>query len=152
MKKSIIIFFALFLVLSLFADKVPSNYEDFEYVNKDGSLDWATFYAEWDTIPDSYYMYLTVYTSHSLHGVEPHKMLAKSMGGIMSDIYAFTHDNDICYIYRVWARKDFYYDIELIFSPWNFQNTKDIGWVPLGQKRYNYKDAIERWKFTINQY
>jgi len=154
MKKIIITFFAIFLGVSLFAEKVPSKYADFEYVNQNGSLDWETFYSEWDTVPNSYYMYFFIWTSNEEHGIEPHKMLSKNVGwGMFSSLVGPEYSkNDIYYTFQVWSRKDFYYSIVLIFSPWNYQDVKNVGIIPLGQKRYNYNDAIERWNFTINQY
>ena len=42
----------------LFGDEVSLGYGMYSYVNSDGTLDWDTFYAEWDKIPDSYFIYL----------------------------------------------------------------------------------------------
>ena len=37
--------------------------------------------------------------------------------------------------------------LEIIFSPFNF--TSDYSWIRLGQKRYSYNNAIERWNFML---
>jgi len=159
MRKSIFVIFGVLLICSiLFAERVKSEYADYEYKNRDGTLDWKTFYDEWDTVPNSYYMYLNVYSSSKRHGVEPYKMLAKEIGDMLSNAFGdHTQDNDIHFILREWLSETShhtytYYNVEIIFSPWNYQDAKKRDWIPLGQKRNNYNDAIERWNFTINQF
>jgi hypothetical protein len=109
------------------------GYGFFKYYNDDGSLAWNTFYSKWREVPDSYFIYFD-YTD-SLES-EADEMLWKVV-----------EKDDVRYSYEKG-----YSRLRITFSPWNYTDAKEIGWIPIGSKKYNFDDAISRWNFMLNNY
>lgn len=142
MKKVVFGFFFSCLIITglLFALEHNDGYGFYTYYNSDGSLDFDTFYAKWDDVPDSYYIYLNYFT----HRPFEEQSLYKTVGGVEA-IFDEIRKNDISFHYeRINS------SLVIIFSPWNYTNAKDDGWIPLGVKRYNYSESIKRWNFMLN--
>jgi len=144
MKRIIFICLLIFLLLSLideilFAEEHNVGNGWYEYYNSNGSLDFDTFYAKWDEVPGSYYIYMESYTyDHSVKS-----MLYKTVGGLEA-MFDEKRRNDVRFTLEKGKSR-----LVLIFSPWNYANAKENDWIPLGQKRFNYNEAIERWNFMM---
>jgi hypothetical protein len=142
MKKAIISAFLFLSIQSVFSERIQTSNSFFIYKNSDGSFDWDTFYAEWDKIPDSYYIYMLVVRRQ--YKLRDKPSLFKSLGNHWNSGYSekldvnFGVDHD-------WV------NIEIIFSPNNYGNAGGRI-VPFRQKRNNYNKAIENWNYIINQH
>jgi hypothetical protein len=99
-------------------------------------LDWNTFYARWDEVPDSYYIYLKLVQ----YNYNVNLRLDKQVGSIMSS-------NDITFTYSAGR-----YGLLIIFSPLNHSNADvaTLHYIRIGQKRNNYGEAIRQWNFMLN--
>ena len=143
MKKTVSLLIILILSIVcgfIFGDEVSLGYGMYGYVNSDGTLDWDTFYAEWEEIPDSYFIYLEYFIYDKEN--PSNNYLTKAINGGVFGILDSTRVNDI-----IFTRERPKSKLMITFSPFNFTN--DYSWIRLGQKRYSYKDAIERWNFML---
>jgi len=139
MKK--IVFFGCFLsIVCLFADEHIEEAGYYTYYNSNGSLDWDLFYDKWDEIPDSYFIYLNTRRL----GRETTPTLWKTVGGLDGMLDPIRR-NDVTFTYEKG-----YISLEIIFSPWNYGNSTDAGWITIGQKRHRYDEAIQQWNFMLN--
>lgn len=141
----IVIFVISFVIIFsevIFAEEIDLGTGSyFIYVHANGAWDWDTFYAKWDDVPNSYFIYLNYFT----HSDFPEESLVKIVGGLEA-LFDKTgaRNNDIKFVVE---RR--YSSLEIIFSPWNYTNASNNGWIPIGQKRYNYRDAKERWNYML---
>jgi hypothetical protein len=115
----------------------------FKYYDTEGKLAWKTFYARWHEVPDSYFIYLS-FDDNLLSEAKP--ALWKIVGGFEGALDE-VRKNDINFSYENGKKR-----LNIKFSPWNYTNAKDSNMIPLGSKKYNYKEAIERWNFMLNNY
>jgi hypothetical protein len=106
----------------------------YRYYKPDGSLAWDTFYARWDDIPDSYYIYINFKTFSR----EVETLLARNPG---------LFNEYICFSYQKGRN-----GVDIIFSPRSFSREDVLyyGWFSFGQKRRNYRNAIETWNYIIS--
>jgi len=140
--KRIIFLCLLFSLINeiIFAEEHNVGNGWYKYYNSNGSLDWDTFYSKWDEVPGSYYIYMESYTyDHSVNS-----MLFKTVGGLEA-MFDEKRRNDVHFTLEKGRSR-----LVLIFSPWNYANAKENDWIPLGQKLYNYNEAIERWNFMMS--
>jgi hypothetical protein len=147
MKKSIcflILFvFSSFFIFNynLFGDEVKLGRGYYKYVNNDGSLDWDTFYNQWDQVPSSYFIYINY---SAFKDVDPSRnSLWKAVGGGIYGLLDPTRKNDIIFTLECPGSK-----LEIIFSPFYYIN-EDSTWIRVGEKRNNYNEAIERWNYML---
>jgi len=144
MKKALFILFifSVFLIFeyNLFGDEINLGHGYYKYINKDGSLDWDTFYNQWDRVPSDYFIYI----KYSLfRDVDPSRNgLWKTTGGGIYGLFDPTRKNDIIFARELPRSK-----LIITFSP--FYYTNDYPWIRLGQKRNNYNEAIERWNYML---
>jgi hypothetical protein len=127
-------------LFNVFGFEESLGYGYYRYINRDGSLDWETFYAKWDEVPDSYFIYL-VYATFPEEDSSRNNLI-KVVGGIYG-VLDPTMRNDIRFTVEQPRSK-----LEIVFSPFNYTN--DFSWIRVGQKRYNYREAIERWNFMLD--
>jgi len=122
------------------------GYGYYKYYYSDGSLAWDLFYTRMKEVPESYYIYY-FYERHDLK-ITP--MLWRTIGNPLFSL----DSNDIEFQYT-----DGNSNLELIFSPNIYSNTilqnniktvnSNTRLLPLGQKKSNFKEAIERWNFML---
>ena len=138
MKKIILTVLILF-VQFIFAAEHNQGNGMYKYYNSNGSLDWDTFYARWDEVPDSYYIYLWSIRWNSDIGTP---MLWKD---VSSTLPMFR--NNIVFICEGRRSK-----LQIIFSPNNYSNAEiaALNYIRIGLKRNNYGVAIEQWNFMLN--
>jgi hypothetical protein len=135
--KIISIFLLILFIQFIFADEHNNGPRRYRYYNSDGSLDWDTFYARWDEVPNSYYIYLK-FIQYDHNNANPR--LDKEVGSIMSS-------NEITFTYSAGR-----YKLLIKFSPLNYSNADvaTLNYTRIGQKRNNYGEAIEQWNFMLN--
>jgi hypothetical protein len=151
MKKIIIYLVLLFFGISLiFSERIKEADRMWSYSNKDGSLDFITFYKEWHDVPNSYFMYLYVREINT--ALWPAQRTGKLWKQIGTTNISTERNNDITFIYEKRINTRSAAAIELIFSPNNYSDAGEKGWIIIGQKGSAYDEAIERWGFILKQY
>jgi hypothetical protein len=143
MKKGLLLITGLLVLAATaaFAERHRSGGENqydvsfFEYYNNDSTLDWETFYAEWDTIPDSYYMY---FRAEKLNGLPDKKMLWMVLWPDLGLIeFSLEYPDG--------------YNLQLRFyrTKLNIFDVKSQGFSDLGTKGRNYNEAIKLWNAAL---
>ena len=131
----------VFLLDYAYADRVQNNSMVTIYEFTDGSLDWAAFYEDWDKVPNDYYMYIKYEQDNS----EPPESALLKFGPGADLILGNGHDIEFSFI-----QKGLYAGLMVKFSPYNYTNARNEGWIPMGIKRNNYNSLIDRWNYYID--
>ena len=89
MKKYFIFIILILVPLFLFSEKIRKSYNCYVYVNNDGSLDWETFYSDWDSSAMKY-MYVYITARHIFNtSNEMESYLSYSKNDNSGELYSF---------------------------------------------------------------
>ena len=131
MKKLLsIIILAMFIYsANCFAEKyteVVNGKKNIYYINRDGSIDWDSFYDDWEKIPDDYYLYIGYVEGIVEGSADETAVLEKEFAIARS----FFQGESIIYEYEIFYLDDTFTRLVLSAHP----EHESIHWLKLDEK------------------
>ena len=162
MKKLFCILIGLCLLTNVsFAKKIKDTFDGKKatrYVNDDESVDLKLFYADWNKIPDTYYLYILKIENEPLADEEQDESEKYDENTFDDESYAVAYSYPdgatFCYMYAVYYSDYTFSGLLLLASPthesiYGISLDKNQSVIDIGQKKYHLQDALQTWDLQL---